>query len=192
MFENNDLGTKIKTIREQREMTISKLSELSNCPEELIIKLEAGKLIPSLTPLMKLSRALGVRLGTFLDDAKTESAIVHRKADMESAIHFSGNVSSTDNPILDFFALARNKSDRHMEPFIIDVHPPAYETTPLSTHEGEEFIYVLDGKLEIFYGKEVYTLEKGDSIYLDSIVPHDVHSTAGVETKILAVVFAPF
>lgn len=192
MFENNDLGSKIKTIREQRDMTVEKLSELSNCPEELIVKLEAGELIPSLTPLMKLSRALGVRLGTFLDDANSDSAVIHRKNEMEAAIHFSGNLSSSDNPILDFFALARNKSDRHMEPFIIDVHPPAYETTPLSTHEGEEFIYVLTGKLEIFYGKEVYKLEEGDSIYLDSVIPHDVHSAAGVETKILAVVFAPF
>jgi quercetin dioxygenase-like cupin family protein len=61
----------------------------------------------------------------------------------------------------------------------------------LSTHEGEEFIHVLDGAVEVEYGKETHALAAGDSIYYDSIVPHQVRAAAGEPARILAVVFAP-
>jgi len=61
----------------------------------------------------------------------------------------------------------------------------------LSSHEGEEFIYVLQGKVEINYGKEIYLLSEGDSIYLDSIVAHNVHAAANQKAKILGVVYYP-
>lgn len=188
----NQLGTKLKAVRESRNMSVAELAERSSCAAALVEALEAGKLVPSLSPLMKLARALGVRLGTFLDDAQAEGPLVVRAGERESVVHFSGNVPSTDKPALDFFSLGRNKADRHMEPFVIDVHPPQYGDRPLSSHEGEEFLYVLSGELEIFYGKQTINLQPGDSIYLDSVVPHDVHSAPGKETKILAVVYAPY
>ncbi len=79
---------------------------------------------------------------------------------------------------LDFFSLAAGKAARHMEPFIITVHPG--EDRELSEHEGEEFMYVLDGTIEVEYGKDLYTLTQGDSIYLDSIVPHQVRGGSPV------------
>ena len=60
-----------------------------------------------------------------------------------------------------FYALAQNKADRHMEPFVINVEYVAPEQ-PLSSHEGEEFVYVLEGPMEIRYGSETYTLERGE------------------------------
>ena len=79
-----------------------------------------------------------------------------------------------------------------MEPFIIDINP---ETTPeykLSAHEGEEFIYVMEGEVEVEYGKEKYALKAGDSIYYDSIVKHHLHGAPGKSAKILALVYIPF
>ena len=92
---------------------------------------------------------------------------------------------------LDFHALATNKSDRSMEPFVIDVHAPSANGYELSSHEGEEFIYVLSGELEVVHGKETFRIAQGDSVYYDSIVPHHVHSVPNVETRILAVIYAP-
>ncbi len=191
MSSNNELGNKIKQTRMQREMSISELAKNCGCSEELINTLENGELIPSLTPLMQISRALGVRLGTFLDDTESCTPAITRNGDYQKGLHFSGNTTTQDSSVLDFFALARNKCDRHMEPFVVNVHPTETEKI-LSSHEGEEFIYVLEGELQIEYGKEEYTLNQGDSIYLDSVVPHHVHSAPDTETKILAVVFAPY
>ena len=79
-----------------------------------------------------------------------------------------------------------------MEPFIVDIESGLQSDYMLSSHEGEEFIYVLEGEVEINYGKETYTLAKGDSIYLDSIVMHNVHAANQNSARILAVVYAPF
>lgn len=187
----NQLGVKLRTVRESQSFSVEELAEKSKCPLELIKSIEAGDLIPSLTPLLKLTRALGVRLGTLLDDAEQVGPVVHRASDEKEVIRFSGEQCSTGKPQLDFFALAHNKADRHMEPFLIKVHPLTEGAHALSSHEGEEFMYVLEGRLEIFYGKDVHVLEPGDSIYLDSVVPHNVHSAAGVETRILALVYDP-
>ena len=61
----------------------------------------------------------------------------------------------------------------------------------LSSHEGEEFIHVMEGTVEIAYGKKHHVIEAGDSIYYDSIVPHHVHGFQGQAAKILAVVYTP-
>ena len=79
-----------------------------------------------------------------------------------------------------------------MEPFIIDIQPNERQEFKLSAHEGEEFIYVLSGEVEIVYGKQTYTLCEGDSIFYDSIIKHHVHGVAGKSAKILAVVYIPF
>ena len=66
------------------------------------------------------------------------------------------------------------------------------ENFKLSAHEGEEFIYVMSGEVEIDYGKEKYSLKEGDSIFYDSIVEHHVHGAIGKSARILAVVYIPF
>ena len=59
--------------------------------------------------------------------------------------------AQVDFPV--FFHLSE-KQDRHMEPFLIDVYPIETKEYKLSSHEGEEFIFVMDGEIEILYGKE--------------------------------------
>jgi quercetin dioxygenase-like cupin family protein len=76
-----------------------------------------------------------------------------------------------------------------MEPFIVDIEPGALQE--MSNHEGEEFILVLEGSLKLEYGKISETLNTGDSVYYDSIVPHRVLSTDSNAVKILAVIYTP-
>jgi quercetin dioxygenase-like cupin family protein len=76
-----------------------------------------------------------------------------------------------------------------MEPFIVDIEPNAEQQK--STHEGEEFIYILSGKLALEYGSDSNVLNEGDSVYYDSIVPHRVFSADGNPVRILAVMYTP-
>ena len=78
-----------------------------------------------------------------------------------------------------------------MEPFIIDIKPALTQEPVLSSHEGEEFIYVLSGKIKVNYGREEQILSQGDSIYYDSIVEHLVSAADDQAAKILAVVYTP-
>ena len=190
MSEKNKIGAKVKLVRENRKLSIEDVSERTNLSVEQIESIENGKLVPNLTPLIKLARVLGVRLGTFMDDDENLGPVVTKSADKKEVTRFSdrGNAVSSD---LDFYTLAQNKAGRHMDPFIIDIFPSSEEEVKLSTHEGEEFIYVLEGEVEIKYGKDTYHLSKGDSIYYESIVAHHVHSFGNENAKILAVVYTP-
>jgi len=197
MENDNTTGSKIRQIREQRDITVDQLAELSQVGSQLIHQLEDGLLAPSLAPLMKIARSLGVRLGTFLDDAPQSGPVVVSGGHSEKVLRFSGDREASDRNSLDFFSLAAEKKDRHMEPFLITVRP-GEPTAPgdtknlnLSEHEGEEFIYVLEGTITVHYGKETYELAAGDSIYYDSVVPHYVHNTGEKKSRILAVIYAP-
>ena len=194
MTENNRLGPKIKSLRDSKNMSAEDLAEASRTRVELIEQLEAGALVPSLTPLLAIARALGVRLGTFVDDEPQRGPVVTRRGDVGKndgkVVRFSGKSADEKNSALNFFPLASDKQDRHMEPFVIDMHP-VEETHELSCHEGEEFIYVLKGEVELFYGNEKYVIGEGDSIYYDSVVPHDLHVCGNADARILAVIYAP-
>ncbi len=190
MSEENKIGEKIRHVRENNGMTVDQLADASHCSVDFIKDLENGAYVPSLTPLLKIARVLGVRLGTFLDDAPQTGPFMVKSGKSQNIIHFSGSYSNLKESTLDFYSLAYRKQDRHMEPFIIEVSPKTGENK-LSSHEGEEFIYVLDGEIKILYGQEQYQLKKGDSIYYDSVIPHELHAANEIKARILAVIYAP-
>lgn len=190
MKTKNSLGSKIKDYREFRQISRSELALKTNLDENQLECIEEKGIVPSLGHLIKITRALGVRIGTFLDDQDQIGPVVVRAGTEKSSVSFSTKSEFTREH-LNFYSLAQDKSGRHMEPFMIDIEPSAHSDYKLSSHEGEEFIYVLKGKVEINYGKEVFLLNEGDSIYLDSIVAHNVHAAANQKAKILGVVYYP-
>lgn len=187
------VGAKIKGIRESKGLSMEEISERSGLSLEQIASVEKDVNLPSLGPLIKIARALGVRLGTFMDDNDALGPVLCRAADRESEHSISFSNGTTDaRKHMEYHPLAKQKAGRHMEPFIIDINPEEQPDFQLSAHEGEEFIYVMQGELEIDYGKEKYHLSQGDSIYYDSIVKHHVHGAPGKSARILALVYIPF
>ncbi len=189
MKENKEFALKVKSIRERQNMTIEELAEKSDVKLEVLQAMENGEIIPSLTPLTKMAKALGVRVGTFLDDTPQLGPVVVRGGKPNNVLYFSGREDVTNASNLEFHSLGAGKIDRNIDPYIIDI---TYEEDyKLSSHEGEEFIYVLEGEIEVEYGKDKYTVAAGDSIFYDSVVPHHLHSS-GEQAKILAVLYTPY
>ncbi len=188
---DNRIGTKITTLRESLGLSQAELAERCDCDVSVVSGLEDGQLAPSLAPLIKITRALGVRLGTLLDDDTSVGPVVTRKDEAEEVARLKSLETSSDAGVLDFFSLAEGKTRRHMEPFMIAVNPSAAGEHKLSSHEGEEFVFVMDGEIEIEYGKDLHVLAAGDSIYYDSIVPHQLRAHGDAPARILAVVYAP-
>ena len=187
------VGIKIRRIRETKGLTVEDIAERSGLSIEQINSIENDQNLPSLGPLIKVARALGVRLGTFMDDNDQLGPVICRAEEREknSSISFS-NGATDSRKHMEYHPLAQQKAGRHMEPFVIDIHPDENKNFQLSAHEGEEFIYVMEGEVEVEYGKEKYLLKKNDSIFYDSIVKHHVHGVPGKSAKILAVVYIPF
>lgn len=188
---SHKVGEKIKEIRRIKGLEIKDLAERSLLSQEQIQRIESDEILPSLGPLIKIARVLGVRLGTFLDDEDRIEPVISRKEDQTESLSFS-NDNTDARTEMNFFSLAGNKSGRHMEPFIIKINASESKEFIASSHEGEEFIYVLKGSISINYGNNNYELSQGDSIYYDSIVKHHVHANGSDEAIVLAVVYAPF
>lgn len=190
MDTNKIVGEKIKSLREEKGLSREELARQSGIGIEQIERIESNIDLPSLAPLIKIARVLGVRLGTFLDEQQENGPVVCRKDEVMNSIEFSNNAIQSRKHMT-YHSLSRSKADRHMEPFIIDVMPTEDTDFVLSTHEGQEFILVMEGTMEITHGRNNYILNEGDSIYYDSIVPHHVHGYKGQAAKILAVIYTP-
>jgi transcriptional regulator with XRE-family HTH domain len=190
MEANKIVGEKIKAMRQSQGIDVKQMAERSGLAVEQIERIENNIDLPSLAPLIKIARVLGVRLGTFLDDQEESGPVISRKGEADDTISFSNN-DTRSRKHMAYHSLSRSKADRHMEPFIIDVAATEDRDFVLSSHEGEEFIMVVEGTMEISYGKHTYLLEEGDCIYYDSIVPHHVHAFEGRAARILAVIYTP-
>ncbi|MDR3250226.1 MAG: XRE family transcriptional regulator [Tannerella sp.] len=193
MKTNKIIGEKIRKFRELKNISVDEMAERSGLNAEQISRIESNEDFPSLAPLIKIARTLGVRLGTFLDDQQELGPVIHRQQDDigDEGIGFTNN-AATNRKYMSYHALSHDKSGRHMEPFLIDVQPSKDADFTFSSHEGEEFIYVVEGAVEINYGKNTYLLDCGDSIYYDSIVAHHVHAGNDLPAKILGVIYTPY
>lgn len=184
----NTIGNRIRSYREKQNLSIEDLADRTTLTEDFIRAVEEEDMYPSLQPLVKLARALGVRLGTFLDDHVSSDPLIIRleQREEELTMHPDGK-----EPGVKFHSLGKGKTDRHMEPFFIELLPESGKDESLSSHEGEEFIIVKSGTVRVKYGQEESLLEEGDSIYFNSIVPHNVACGGDEKAEIYAVLYFP-
>ncbi|MBC17892.1 Transcriptional regulator, XRE family [Pseudodesulfovibrio profundus] len=182
------IGKRIQSYREKQNLSIEDLANRTVLSEDFIRAVEDDDMYPSLRPLVKLARALGVRLGTFLDDQVSSDPLITRLADREEELtmHPDGK-----EPGVVFHSLGKGKTDRHMEPFFIELLPESAKDETLSSHEGEEFIVVHSGQVRIKYGQEETILSPGDSSYFNSVVPHNVACHGDEKAEIYAVLYFP-
>ena len=189
--QDNRLGKKLVTLRKAHHLSQQQLAARAGADVEIIKGLEEGNLPSSLAPLIQITRALGVRLGTLMDDDEATGPFYIEKGQMEEVTRLKSLETASDAGDLSYFSLAAGRPSRHMDPFIITITPSGEVDHKLVGHEGEEFLYGLEGEIEIAYGDELYILHPGESIYYDSIVPHQVRAHEGQSAKFLAVVYTP-
>lgn len=188
MSEN--IPSKIKQLREAAGLSLEELAQAAGIEVRLLEQIERGEVSPSISILIKLARRMGVRLGTILDGIEGCAPAVTGRNRLQPTVSAP---ATDDQGHLNFHSLAPQKSDRNMEPFLINVEYTGCEKENFSTHEGEEFIYVLEGNIVIYYGSEKYTLGAGESIYYDSIVPHCITTPdRNSQAKVLAVTYTPY
>lgn len=186
---SDKIGSRIKKFREMEEISREELSSRSGLDADFIHGVEEENIYPSLGPLLKISRALGTRLGTFLDDTISHDPLIVRLEEREEELSM---LKGNEKPVaLQFFSLGKGKNDRHMEPFFVRINPEPEEDKKLSSHEGEEFIVIVSGEVRVVYGQEEYELKTGDSIYYNSIIPHNVSCKGDTPAEIYAVLYFP-
>lgn len=112
MDRTNVIGEKVKSLRTAKEISLEELADRTGLAVEQITRIEENIDIPSLAPLVKLARALGVRLGTFLDDQPDEAGpVVCRRGDADDTISFSNNALDARQPYIIIHCRAARPTD---------------------------------------------------------------------------------
>ncbi|MFO7884503.1 MAG: XRE family transcriptional regulator [Desulfobacteraceae bacterium] len=182
--EVDEVGKRIKQLRESKGLTIDELSNLTGFEKQRLEDIESGEIQPQLGTVMKLSRALDSALGRLVSNMGTKLYSITRKNERK-AISRSTSAKGKQN-LYSYMSLAPEVQGRHMEALIVQLEEnPAKET---SVHDGEEFIFVLDGTAELTIDDQVYDLHPGDSVYYLSTTPHLISAKQGKAT-ILAVLY---
>ncbi len=181
------VGEKIKALREKKELSLKDMADRTGFSTALISQMENHLVSPSLGTLIKLAKALDVTVGDFFGEGHKEPYAIVRKDERKTISRFASKEGVKYG--YSYESLGFDKKNRHMEPFIVTLEPATIKNTKTSTHEGEEFIYVLEGEMEVILGNHRDVLYPGDSIYYDSTVPHRVQCHQERITRILAVLY---
>jgi len=183
------LGRRIEKMLADRNLDVTQLSQRTGLDLPFLESLLADDVYPSIGPLLKVARALGVRLGTLVDDRISQDPLIVRRTERSAELHM---LRARDRPqTMRFHSLGRGKTDRHMEPFYVELLPESAKAPRLSSHEGEEWFVVTAGQVDVTYGRETYHLAVGDSIYYNSVVPHWVSCAGSEPAAIYAVLYIP-
>jgi len=181
------VGEKIKAIREQKGFSLKDVADQTGFSTALLSQMENHLISPSLGTLIKLAKALEIKVGDFFGETHEEPFAIVRKDERRTISRFASKEGVKYG--YGYESLGFEKKNRHMEPFIVTLEPATIKTSKTSTHEGEEFIYVLEGEMEVIFGDHRDVLYPGDCIYYDSTIPHRVQCHQEKVTRILAVLY---
>lgn len=188
------VGEKIKRLREGAGLDQEELAGRAGIEVADLERIERDMISPALGVLTKICDGLGVRLGHFFDQGPRKFYALVRADDRGSTTRFASK-SGTEFGY-EYHSLGSEKRERVMEPFVITINPPteadeAAELEKAQTHSGEEFIYLLEGRIEIELQGQSFLLSPGDSIYYDASIPHRVMHRGEGPARVLAVIHLP-
>jgi len=184
-MNERSIAKNIKNLRLNKKISLDKLSQLTGLTKGYLSKIERSHKAPPLSTLNKIALTLDVDVTFFLkensEEVRDTRLTVVKNRDRKKVVT-KGSLYGYE-----YEALAYNKPGKNMEPFIIS---PALNKEATFQHDGEEFMYVLEGTHEFNYDEKKYILKKGDSIYFDSRVPHSGRSLGGKKAKVLTIIYS--
>jgi transcriptional regulator with XRE-family HTH domain len=178
------IGTRIRRLREEKGLSLKDLSEMTGFDTDLIDRIESNQVQPQLGTVMKLSRALDSALGRVLSGVGDRLYSITRKSERKEISRSTGKQGQQQ--LYTYMSLAPEVKGRHMEALIVQLEENPEEEP--SVHDGEEFIFVLDGTVTLKIGEDRFDLEPGDSVYYLSTTPHVIAARQNKAT-ILAVLY---
>ncbi|MBN2809567.1 MAG: cupin domain-containing protein [Deltaproteobacteria bacterium] len=185
-MEEVKVGERIKALRLEANISLQDLAGKSGYSTAVLSQIENHLISPSLGVLVHLAKAMDVKIGAFFGKEEAQPFTLIRRGEEHTVSRFASKEGVRYG--YTYESLGTGKKDRRMEPFIITLEPATIKNDKCNGHEGEEFIYVLEGRIDVTLGTHTDVLGEGDCIYYDSAIPHRVQCHGGVTAKILAVV----
>lgn len=181
------IGNKIRDLRKKAGLVLQDLSERTGLSKPLLSQIEKETVSPPIATLLKISKALNTNISFFFqNDGSEEKVVVVRKD--ESKVIDSRYFGREESGYY-YEALAFKKSKKYMEPFLVEFKRKRVDQLSYFSHDGEEFIYLLEGVLEFRTEDQKYILQPGDSLYFESSIPHAYRALERKNARALTVVY---
>ena len=181
---------KIKRLRKSHNMTLKELAQRIGLTESYLSRIEASHSAPPIHTLYQIAEALSTNISYLFQEETEEpednpSIIVVKNKDIHTEKLTFGPYNRKTFRYT-YLPLAKQKQGKNMQPYIV---VEDFEFGETLTHDGEEFVYILEGEIELLYGTEIYLLRKGDYAYFDSHTPHNARSVGDKKAETLVVIF---
>lgn len=173
---------RLKILRRQMNLSLQDLADQTELTKSYLSKVERGLSVPSVAVALKLAKALHVEVDQLFDDAPADEAItVVRVSDRVPMGKADANAGSA------YEVLAARAGHKRMLPFVIRPSKD-FAVTEFKEHEGEEFLFVHRGKIEMEFATHKVELATGDSIYFNAQIPHRIRSVGAAVAEVLLIV----
>ena len=172
------VGKKIKKTRTSKKFTLEHVANETGFSIEYIKEVESGKAIPPVGALLQIARALEIDSGSLLKEAESK---------LQSRI--KAHTKRTDNYA--YTTLTPGAENKHLKAFRVLIEAQQDHKGVDYHHEGEEFVYVLAGKIEVVVGEHINTLEQGDSLHFNSGIRHKLRSVSDEAAELVVVIYTP-
>ena len=173
---NIPVGKKIKNARMAKKITLNFVANETGYSIDYLKKLEAGKVIPPVGTILQIARALQIDSGFLLKE---------QEPDIEKRI--KAYTKRTDDYA--YTTLTPGAENKHLKAFRVTIDAMQNHKGVGYQHDGEEFIYVLSGKIEVIVGDNVNTLSKNDSLHFNSGIKHMLRNVGKKEAELIVVIY---
>lgn len=179
-------GQRLRRLRKKSGETLDKVAAATGMTKSFLSKIERGLSVPSISTALKLANKFDVDVGVLFSDGQSSAEVCVTRRDERAPLK-KGPPESDESYVGEI--IAANHAGKRMFPFVL--RPPFVLADPVSLaeHEGDEFVFVLKGKIEVVFSGYSEHLQEGDSIYFDATIPHKLRSSGTERAEILVTVY---
>lgn len=180
-----EIGKRIKSLRAEKRITLEQLAEQTGFTKGYLSKVEKSEKAPPVSTLGNIARAFGVTISSLLGEESPRNSLCLVRRGERPLIARDGTAFGYS-----YEAMAHSYPNKIMEPFILTL-PLGRKKKSFYQHEGEEILFVIQGKMKFIHGNKEYIVNKGDCVYFDSSIPHFGESIGRKEVKCFMVICNP-
>jgi len=178
--DEKSFGGQMKQLRQAKKVSMESLARRTGFSERYLKGIEEGITVPPVSAVIQIAKALSIDAGSFLSAEKGERSERKRRDSFYKRTQ-----------AYSYKTLTPHAETNHMKAFLVTIDPKQAHQMVEYRHEGEEFLYVLKGELEVNVGGNPYVLRKDQTLHFDSGLSHKLHNLSDEEAKLLVVIYTP-
>ncbi len=177
--KSQPIGKRLMKLRKEKQLTLKHMANETGLNPRFISRVEKGEVMPPVSVILQLSRALEVDSSILLREEK-------KRAGEKSA---EGYQKRTED--YSYETLTPEARHKHLKAFKVFIDPKSEHKPVGYQHQGEEFQYVLKGKIEVMVGENKNILGPGDSLHFNSSIVHKLKNISSEKAELLVVLYTP-